>query len=558
MPIRKSNVGGVTPSGTTADRPANPSVGDQFYNGTLGILEIYTASGWVSATGANDFNISVTGPETSVTLNKEYFSGSYTIASALSDLTFDVYLFDNQGNAAGYTGTPSIVATSNFNKVVILGGTTGDLLSFSYKTTFVTTAITDEPGVGPVIKSILVADLPNIDDTTVITGVNFAEDIQITFTGTNNIVLPAKSVVRSSATSLIVTRPDENFLENYSPYTVTATNPGITPPTGSNGHIATNAITAGGDPVWVTPEGELDAGQIGSLYSFTLNATDPDGGSVEYSISTGQLPTGLSLNSSTGVISGTFTEPQQFVVSATDSSGNVTNRQFEIVSGIVSSGLTAHIDFSSSESYSGSGSTITDLSGNNADLTLFGSGYSYDGVTVGGHMSFNGNGAARNTTANLAQGNSARTVGIWFRTSGDDDILVCVGSGGVANEAFAIATNPTNNAFLYGYIGAYDETSIPVGAPFSDGVWKYVTVTWDAQSTGTLNYYINGVFAGSRVRSTGEAYATAAGWWIAGWIPSQSDRYLVGDIGEAQVYNRVLSSQEIQANFDASRARFGV
>lgn len=332
MPIRKSRIsGGSSPSGTTADRPANPSIGDTFFNGTLGVQEIYTSSGWLPATGANDFNVVLNGEDTSVTLDKEYFSGAYTITSALSDTSFDIYLFDTQGNFAGYTKAPSINATSNFNKIVVLGGQDGDMLSFSYKTTFTTASITDEITVGPVIKSISVADLPNIDDTTVITGINFAEDVQVTFTGTNDIALSAKSIVRSSATSLVVTRPD-NLLEDYSPYTVTVTNPGITAPTGTNGHISANAITAGGDPTWITSGGSIGVAGIGQLFSSTLQATDPDAGTISYSLVSGTLPVGLSLNSSTGEISGTPSadSANSFIIQAEDSGGNVTNRSFEI------------------------------------------------------------------------------------------------------------------------------------------------------------------------------------------------------------------------------------
>ena len=45
--LRASGLGGV-PKGATADRPSSPSVGDVFYNGTLGCLEIYTSQGWVA------------------------------------------------------------------------------------------------------------------------------------------------------------------------------------------------------------------------------------------------------------------------------------------------------------------------------------------------------------------------------------------------------------------------------------------------------------------------------------------------------------------------------
>ena len=45
--LRASGLGGV-PKGTTADRPSPANVGDVFYNGTLGCLEIYTSQGWVA------------------------------------------------------------------------------------------------------------------------------------------------------------------------------------------------------------------------------------------------------------------------------------------------------------------------------------------------------------------------------------------------------------------------------------------------------------------------------------------------------------------------------
>ena len=50
--LRASGLGGV-PKGITADRPSSPSVGDVFYNGDLGYMEMYTAQGWFAATPIN-------------------------------------------------------------------------------------------------------------------------------------------------------------------------------------------------------------------------------------------------------------------------------------------------------------------------------------------------------------------------------------------------------------------------------------------------------------------------------------------------------------------------
>ena len=114
--IRTSQFGS-TPFGTSETRPANPVIGQTYFNGTLGVQEIYTASGWLPATGANDFNVTLNGLVTTATFTKEYFAGAYTIASSLLDSTYDIYVYDTAGNQIGYTKSPSLNATGNFNKI---------------------------------------------------------------------------------------------------------------------------------------------------------------------------------------------------------------------------------------------------------------------------------------------------------------------------------------------------------------------------------------------------------------------------------------------------------
>ena len=322
------------PSGATSGRPVSPAIGDQFYNGTLGVLEIYTSSGWLPATGANDFNIAVTGPDTSVTFNKEYFEGAYTITSSLGDGTVDIYLLDSSGSYAGYTSTPSVVATKNFNKVVIIGGTTGDLLSFAYKTTFTSASEDSILNVGPVITSTSPSYMKSVDDSITITGKNFAQNVQVKFVGIDDVDRNAKSVVRSSATQLIVTRPDD-FPESVDPYTIVITNPGISSPIASLRNRLTNSVTSGATPVWQTAAALSGYAISGLSYSQQLSATDPDGGNVVYSLVSGILPGGLSISSS-GLISGTPTDnpsnssTQVFTIRATDTGGNYIDRQFSL------------------------------------------------------------------------------------------------------------------------------------------------------------------------------------------------------------------------------------
>jgi hypothetical protein len=287
-------------------------------------------SKFTSASGGNDFNINVGSTYSVTNFTQEYAAGSYSFTSAQLDVTMDVYAYNAQGTLVGYTNGKGLTTSGGFIKMVIIGGTVGDVLSFTYKTTYYATAETNEVTAGPVILSTSPTFLSNINSSTTVTGLNFATDVAVTFTGSDNLVRNAKSVVRGSVNSLVVTRPD-SFPPTYSPYTMTATNPSVAyQPTGSNAN--TISVTAGVVPIWSTTS-PLPLSFVGVSYSTTLSATDADAGSsVTYSIVSGSLPTGLSLNTSNGVVSGTASSgtanSYSITVRATDGGGNTADRAF--------------------------------------------------------------------------------------------------------------------------------------------------------------------------------------------------------------------------------------
>ena len=346
--------------------------------------------------GANDFNLNLGGTYTSVTLNKEYSSGSYSITSGNNDTTLDIYAYNTDGSLAGYTNTKSFTATKGFNKIVIIGGQSSDVLSFTYKTTYTTTDETAEITAGPVATSVSPSALPNQNDTFTLTGRNFATNATVTFTSANTAytATSAKAITRNSATSLTVTRPD-NLIQDYSPYTITVENPGVSNPTGSNSHILVNAITAGSDPTWVT--GSTLNFVTGTAFSQVLSATDPDGGTVAITLLSGTLPTGLTYNSGTKTISGTPTSTSSVTVTfrATDSGNNTTDKAILFngnpvwtTTGTISSYIPSAYSYqlvasddSGALTYTlESGTLPTGLSLSSAGLI---SGSAYNGTTVG-------------------------------------------------------------------------------------------------------------------------------------------------------------------------------
>jgi hypothetical protein len=308
--------------------------------------------------GANDFNVICSNVYTSVTFTKEFAGGAYTITSELADTSYDIYAYNASGTLVGYTNSPSLTTNAGFIKLVILGQTANNLLSFAFKETFTATDDNDEVTAGPVIESLTPTDLPSQNDTTTITGRNFATNATVTFSSTTGAYTStaAKSVVRGSATSLLVTRPD-NFPVGSSPYTVTVQNPGVQNPVGSNANIAVNSTTAGSAPVWVTTT-PLPAYSKNIAYSTTLVATDPNTSAITYSIASGALPTGVTLTATSGVVAGTVTtgntSSYSVTVRATDAGGNFVDRAFTIPNRAPTWNTTAGAlaDYTSTSSYS--------------------------------------------------------------------------------------------------------------------------------------------------------------------------------------------------------------
>jgi hypothetical protein len=100
-----------------------------------------------------------------------------------------------------------------------------------------------------------------------------------------------------------------------------------------NGLLVAINVDYSGVPTWTTPAGQILSFTKLTATTVTVAAT---GDTVTYSVTSGALPSGLSLNTSTGVISGTGTNDvaaatsYNFTITATDAQIQTTARAFSI------------------------------------------------------------------------------------------------------------------------------------------------------------------------------------------------------------------------------------
>jgi len=155
-------------------------------------------------------------------------------------------------------------------------------------------------------------------DTVTLTGTNFAVGVNVIVNG-----IAASVVTRVSATQLTFTAPAQ-ATGSYIIYVVNLD--------GSTG-LAVPGLLYSPVPAWTTAAGSLGSPTRSTSFTTTLAATGD--AQLTYSVFSGTLPSGITLNSSTGVLSGTtpndsVSTTYNFTIRSTDAQNQDSDRAFSL------------------------------------------------------------------------------------------------------------------------------------------------------------------------------------------------------------------------------------
>jgi hypothetical protein len=177
----------------------------------------------------------------------------------------------------------------------------------------------------PAITSISPNTIDNTQTQIVISGTNFEITPNVELISTTGVITLADTVTRNSSTQLTINAT----LVTDGTYFIRIENPN-----GLAVRSSTALLTVSDAPTWSTASGSLGSVAKGDTGSFTVVATSDS--AVTYSKSSGDFPTGLTLNGSTGVISGTEAGSDtsetnyNFTITATDAESQTAPRAFTI------------------------------------------------------------------------------------------------------------------------------------------------------------------------------------------------------------------------------------
>ena len=231
---------------------------------------------------------------------------------------------------------------------------------------------------------------------------------------------------------------------------------------------------------------------------------------------------------------------------ATGSGPSTTLNNGSVLSnGMVTTGLDLYLDASNSRSYSGSGNTWFDLSGNGRNATAVGSP-TYD--SANGAFNFNGTSQyfdLGNTGFNY-QGTQTYTMATWVKTTNPSKSEQCM----ICRYTDA---SPNYGSFLW-RLGNGSPTMYRMATWYSSGAaalnssnYYYLVTSYDGTNA---NFFINGV----RVSSTAAGsllFQAGVSTYIGATPSSTAPRYFQGQIGAVQVYNIALTDGQVLQNYNA-------
>jgi prepilin-type N-terminal cleavage/methylation domain-containing protein len=230
---------------------------------------------------------------------------------------------------------------------------------------------------------------------------------------------------------------------------------------------------------------------------------------------------------------------------------------------VIKDGLMVHLDAGNRNSYSSTTPTQwKDISGNNKNLTL--SGNPTKSNNDSGYIQFDNNNDYGSSNGNvgidLSQGIS---IGMWFKSSDletrEQGLILYQGiadtqfinfwidsNGKLRWETITSAISPTN------FIG-----SRIYSQKLDNNTWYYVVGTYKSDGIqASSNLYINGVPA-ANANFTSPNYPSNYN------VPIRIGEYpnfgkLSGNISQVLIYNRALTSSEVEYNYNVTKGRFGI
>jgi len=224
---------------------------------------------------------------------------------------------------------------------------------------------------------------------------------------------------------------------------------------------------------------------------------------------------------------------------------------------VVQNNLILNVDAGVSDSYSGSGTTWTDLSGNGNNITLSSSGISYDSTDVGGSIVFDGTNGQGTSSINITNMNSGGSLEIWCKITDTSGYRHIGGWRGSSSQFYMLLLSGTGEMEArarWSSNATTDIVSSDYGTSFWANNWNHIVFTNTTNSPS--RFYLNGSFVSASPANVGTFPSNTLFELMktAGLTSATS----AGRLSQVRVYSDTLSDSEVTHNYDVTKGRFGL
>ncbi len=226
---------------------------------------------------------------------------------------------------------------------------------------------------------------------------------------------------------------------------------------------------------------------------------------------------------------------------------------------LTTDGLVLYYDPSNSSSYPGSGTTITDLTGNGRNGTM--SNISFTSP----YFTYNGSSSQISIADNalLEPGSGDWTVEVWVNQSvaGNDVVLGKFNNGGLsANVGYSIRTTASTFYAQYGSGAGSGATLIQNSTNHTAtlNTWYQIVYVFTNVAANTFQTFVNGSSIGSVGHSLASILNTSTNLYIGSYNGGEYNQWFDGKIGIVRLYNKALTSSEVLNNYNTDKSKYGL
>lgn len=208
---------------------------------------------------------------------------------------------------------------------------------------------------------------------------------------------------------------------------------------------------------------------------------------------------------------------------------------------ILKNNLITHISAAAVRSYGGTGTILTDLTGNGNNFTIntpiYSSGY-------GGKLNFDGASSLVSVNNAPIAGSNKRTIALWvypksFSNYGVINFLFA-GSDANSGGVFSLWVNNTNKLAFWGHNADFANTNLTIKL----NEWNFIAITYNGN--GKMQIHLNGVTSSSNLTIN----------TVLNKLELKSN--MRGSFGEMMIYDRDLSASDLAYLYNRTKLKYPI